>query len=191
MEQAIWTPDYLEIRQSGGRAPRLAGSFPYNKAATIAKAGRVRKERVAPGAFAFAINDPARDINLLWGHKFDYPLASKAKGTLTIRDTPKALVFEAELPPIDIAPSWIEDAVRSVRSGLVGGISPGFTLPPAGAVALAERFIPEEGNPDVHIREILDAILIELSLVTRPVYRETTVEARAKAERNPQPPIWI
>ena len=118
MDRPIWSPDYLEVRQSGRSGPRLTGSFPYGKTATVRDRGRVRKERIAPGAFAFAVNDPGRDINLLYGHSFDRPLASKLAGSLTIRDTPEALIFEAQLPDVEIQPSWVEDAIRSVKSGL-------------------------------------------------------------------------
>ena len=118
---------------------------------------------------------------------------------MKLDNSTKALSFRAALPPEDRQPSWMRDAVLSTRSGLVGGISPGFRVPPAAVVPDAERFIPEPGNPGVEIRVIRAAVLVELSLVTRPAYKETLVELRAedwaafgayveRAER-PEPPV--
>jgi phage head maturation protease len=71
-------------------------------------------------------------------------------------------------------------------AGLVGGISPGFRLPPERAVPRgeAETFEDEEVNPargmfGAIIRSIGQALLFELSLVVMPAYKETSVEARS------------
>ena len=74
----------------------------------------------------------------------------------------------------------MRDAVLATRGGLVGGISPGFTVPPLSIVPDAERFIPEPDNPGVQIRQINQAVLFEMSLVTRPQYKETVVDLRAE-----------
>ena len=171
----------IEVRRRSGRKPRLRGSFPYGKLATVRNRGRVRKERIASRAFAFAIEDAEREINLLFGHSFDAPLASRSAGSLVVADAAEAVTFEARLPVEADQPTWMRDAVRAVDAGLIGGISPGFIVPPKGVVPDAERFVPEPGNPDVSIREVRQAVLLELSLVTRPAYQETTVEARALA----------
>ena len=71
------------------------------------------------------------------------------------------------------------DTVRMVRAGLAGGVSPGFRVPPASAVADAEGLEPEPGNPGVQVRVIRQAVLHELSIVTRPAYSETEIVARA------------
>ncbi len=175
-DYGIW-PVFLEYRQRGRT---LTGEFPYGKTATISDRGRVRKEHFTPGAFSFSVQDPTRDINLLAGHSFDRPLASKLGGTLKVEDTPKALTFRATLPAENDQPSWMRDAVLSIRGGLVGGISPGFSVPPASIVPDAEELIDEPGNPGVSIRTISAAILFELSLVTRPAYKETVVDLRAE-----------
>ena len=100
----------LELRQRGRV---LRGTFPpYGEIATIRKAGRVRKERFAAGAFKFALDDAQREINLLVGHDYGQPLASKLAGSLTLRDSPKALTFEADLPKT----TWAED----LRAGIAG-----------------------------------------------------------------------
>ena len=168
-------PVMLEIRAKGRE---LYGSFPYGKTGTISDRGRVRKERFAKGAFRFAVEDEAREIHLLSGHEFSKPLASRRAGSLELKDTDAALTFRATLPEPGDQPTYMADTIKQVRAGLVGGISPGFRVPPKGAVADAERLVPEPGNPGVMIREINEAVLAELSLVSRPVYTETAVDLR-------------
>ena len=194
----------LEIRARGG-GRSLRGSFPYNRTATVKDRGRVRKERFRSGAFGWQIREfqkvqaelskvigeaveevqaelmeklERRNVNLLAGHSFNQPLASMRAGTLKLEDSSKALTFEAALPPDAQQPTWMRDTVLAVEGGLATGISPGFRVPPATAVANAEELVPEPGNAGVMIREIRQAVLYELSIVTRPAYASTSVEAR-------------
>lgn len=172
--RAVWPVD-LEIREDGRT---LRGSFPYGGMATIADRGTVRKERFRPKAFKYSLEREDFEISLLAGHSFDRPLGSKLARTLVFKDSDDALRFTAALPPLEDQPSWMVDAVKAVRAGLVRGISPGFRVPPSSAVANAERFIPEPGNPGVQIREIAEATLYEMSVVTRPAYTDTAVDVR-------------
>ena len=165
-------PASLEIRQRGRS---LAGSFAYGAIATVSNRGRRRKEVFAPRAFRFAIEDEAREINLLSGHEFGKPIASRRGGSLTIRDTDQGVTFEALLPETLDQPSWMRDSILAIQAGLVGGISPGFSVPP---IPDAESEVPEPGNPSVSIRVIREAVLFEMSLVTRPAYPETTIDLR-------------
>ena len=71
------------------------------------------------------------------------------------------------------------DAERAVAAGLMVGLSPGFTVPPASAVPDAERLEPEPGNPGVQIRVIRAAVLREFSVVTAPAYADAAVDLRA------------
>ena len=60
--------------------------------------GRVRKESFKSRAFKFAIEDePNRRIDLLIGHDFGKPVASRQAGSLVVNDTPDAVRFEATL----------------------------------------------------------------------------------------------
>ena len=170
----IWTGE-LEIRQVGG-VSRMVGSFAYNSMATVSDRGRVRKERFSPGAFAFSINDEAREIDILVGHDFGKPIASRRAGTLDITDSTDAVRFNARLP--DDPPSWVVDAERAINGGLMTGLSPGFRVPPRSAVSNAEELIPEPGNAGVQIRQINAAVLREFSLVTNASYVDAAVELR-------------
>ena len=74
-------------------------------------------------------------------------------------------------------PSWVRDAVLAVRGGQLRGVSPGFQVTSKGA----ERWIAEAGNPGVFIREVLSATVYEYSLVARPAYSGTSLDARQDA----------
>ena len=189
---------HLEVRARGsGRV--LSGRFPYGRTATVRSGGRVRKERFAPGALAWQVREfeklqaqaakmvgkavdealadalERRNTFLLVGHSYDRSLADMISGTLAVKHTAAAVEIEAALPDPAKMPSWVRDAVLAVEAGQLRGISPGFQVPAKGA----ERLIPEDGNPGVMIREIQDAVAFEYSLVARPAYSGTDVDARA------------
>ena len=177
--RAIFPVEDLEFRQEGS-GHTLRGAFPYRSLATVRDRGRVRKETFGPRAFRFAVDDAEREVHLLSGHSYDRPLATKRGGTLKLEDRDEALIFEATLPAEAAQPTWMRDTILALQGGLIGGISPGFRVPPASAVPDAERLVPEPGNPGVQIRQINQAVLHELSLVTRPAYPETEVDLRAE-----------
>ena len=166
----------LEIRRVGG-GRRLRGRFPYRTRATVRDRGRVRKESFAPRAFAYSLAQPERRIDLLVGHEFAKPIANRQSGTLILEDTADALTFEATLP--SVPPSWVVDVELAIASGLMTGLSPGFSVPANSIVPGAETLEPEPGNPGVQVRVINHAVLRELSIVTSPAYEEAAVDLRA------------
>ena len=168
-------PVDLELRQDGRE---IVGSFPYNSLGVISDRGRVRKETFRSRAFSFAVNDPAREISLLYGHEFSKPLASKLRRSLELTESDSALDFRAALPPISEQPTWMQDTVLSIRGGLLGGLSPGFRVPPRSVVPGAEFEEAEAGNPGVFIRNIVQAMLGEMSVVARPTYTDTFLDLR-------------
>ena len=176
-EFPIFEASKLEIRRSGGMRI-LSGRFNYGSTATVRDRGRVRKERFEPRAFRFAIEDETRQLDILVGHDFGKPIASRKAGTLSIADGDDGVTFEAQLP--DDPPSWVVDAEKSIAAGLMVGLSPGFTVPPASAVPDAERLEPEPGNPGVQVRVIREAVLREFSIVTSAAYADAAVDLRAE-----------
>ena len=168
----------LELRQRGG-VRELVGRFPYRAKAIMSDRGRVRKETFNPRAFDFSINQELdRRIDILVGHDFGKPVASRQSGTLAIQDGDDAVSFVAQLP--NPAPSWVDDMERSIEAGIMTGLSPGFRIPPRAVVPNAEVLIPEVGNPGVAIRQINHAVLREFSVVTSAAYVEAAVELRAE-----------
>ena len=197
----------LEIRARGeGRV--LSGKFPYNRTATVRSSGRTRKERFAPGSMSWQVREfqklqgeladtikasidqarkellieqledalERRNTFLLVGHTYDRAIADMRSGSLRVTHTAQAVELEAELPADGDMPSWVQDAVLAVKAGQLRGISPGFQVGAKGG----ERLIPEAGNPGVMVREITDAVVFEYSLVARPAYSGTDVDARAE-----------
>ena len=184
-------------------------SGPGRGMATIADRGRRRKERVAGNAFAWQIDEFAkvqeelaaavdasldqariellrqelerRNIHVLSGHDYSKPLGDLKSGTARVTSTREAVAFEVDLPADGDMPSYMSDTVKQIRAGLSGGVSPGFRVPPVTAAKNAETFEPEPGNPAVQVRVINQAVLHELSIVTRPAYSETDIDLRAEA----------
>ena len=214
----------LDVRAKGdgrslrGRFPYSSG--PGRRMATVADRGKTRKERIGPDAFGWQLREfekvqkemarvideavdkarveilkqelERRNIHILSGHSFDKPLGDLKSGTARVSSTAEAVSFEVDLP--DRMPSYFEDAIRMIEARLAGGISPGFRVPPASAVANAETFEPEPGNPGVQVRVINQAVLHELSIVTRPAYSETGVDVRAEdfpPQQNRRRRIWL
>ena len=195
----------LEIRQRGS-ARILSGRFPLGRTATIRSSGKVRKERFARGRGGRSVSwqhrefqklqsQLAEDIGkmadeaiaeledaiekrntfLLSGHDYNRTIADTLSGTLSLSYTDDAVSFAATLPEEAAMPSWVRDAVLAVEGQQIRGVSPGFQVPAKGA----ERLIPEPGNPSVSIREIQDAVVFEYSLVSRPAYSGTSIDARS------------
>lgn len=207
-------------RVLSGRFPYSPG--PGRLMATVADRGRTRKERIAPDAFGWqirafaevqkqlgevieeAINEARvevlrqelerRNVHILAGHSFDRPLGDLKSGSARIASTDEAVAFEVDLPADADQPSYMRDAVAMVRAGLAGGVSPGFRVPPASAVPDAELFEPEPGNAAVRVRVIRQAVLHELSIVTRPAYSSTDIDVRAEDPAAPAPRrrrVWL
>ena len=178
----------LELRAGGGGSRRLRGRFPYRKYAVLSDGGRAggkpRKEQFEPGAFSYSLkNTDSSPIHLLVGHSYDKPLASTENGTLALADTAEALTFDATIAAEVAATSYGQDILSLIATGLAVGISPGFRMPPPRAVPAdqAERitnepYDPAAGQHGAIIRTILQALLFELSVVTRPAYVDATVE---------------
>ena len=208
MEITWFLPGELEIRRRGSGS-FLSGAFRYGRTAAISDRGRARKERIDGRAFGWQLREfervqeelsqalgetfeeatrvsalrqelERRNVHILAGHDFNKPLGSMLAGSARVVDGDDAVRFEVDLPAVADQPSHMRDAVAMVRSGLAGGISPGFRVPPRNVVPEAETLEPEPGNPGVDIRVIRQAVLYELSIVTRPAYAETSVDVRAE-----------
>ena len=150
------------------RAAAFAGHFDYSTDVTLSDRGRVRKQRVNPGAFSYSIQDDEREITLQIGNDPEKLLGSKRAGTLELKDTAKALAFTlpAGLPDT----SYSRDLQAQIRAGLIIGVQPMFRKPPPDVKTPTEvsEIIPEPGNPDVEIEVIKDVVLYALAVRMRP-----------------------
>ena len=179
--RSTWEIDdlVLETRQDGRR---ISGTFRYGSTAIRSDRGRVRKERIGKRAFGYAIDGEGRtaELDLLVGHDFDRPLARRGNGTLEVKDGEDSMSFMAELPAPELQPTYMKDAVLMLENRSFGGISPGFRVPPAGTVPNAEELIPDPEVSGIFIRQINQAILYEISLVTRASYKDTSLDLRSE-----------
>lgn len=176
----------LELRKRASGAMALHGRFPYGKRAVLSdggRTGRPRKEVIAPRAFAYRVERPEEDIHFLVGHSYDRPLASRGAGTLNLTDTDDALLFEALISEEMQEVSYVRDFLAGLAAGLIMGLSPGFRIPPQRAVEDAETvedegYDPESGAHNAIIRTVHQALLYEVSAVTRPAYEDAQIEER-------------
>ena len=146
---------FAELRADGERV--LAGTLlRYDDVADI---GGLFKERIVPGAFGQSI---AGDIVLTAHHRRDQPLARTGHG-LTLTDSPQALMLRADLPETTLA----NDVLVQVRHGLLAGLSLEFRV----------HGETQEGD----LRVVRHATLTGASVVDRPAYGASTLEARRKA----------
>lgn len=167
----------LEVRNGAGGETRLAGRFPYGAATTLSAGRESRREVFSARAFSERI-DSGEDVHLLVHHDFEKPLASRAAGTLELRDGDDALEIEATLALELREVSYVRDFLGALGAGLVRGLSPGFTVAEDG-----ER-VKRDG--DGLIRVVSRANLIEISAVTKPAYPSAQIEARSWAIRDPR-----
>ena len=170
----------VEVRAKGRG---IAGTFRYNRDRVTADRGRVRKERVRPGAFAYALEDESREIILQIGDDAGQVLGSRRAGSLILNDTKEALEFEVETLP---ATSYADDLVALLDSDTIApGVVPFFRIPPPEVVPDAAYLEPDAENPnDVEVRVIASAVLTALSLRYRaPRGNPGEVERRHHRDR--------
>ena len=156
-----------EIRQAG---EGISGQFNYDQDTVISATGRTRKERISPGAFAYAVKAPDREINLILGDN-SRPLASKISGSLILEDTPGALKFRVKQLP---RTSYVADFLSMLRAKTVTpGVVPFFSPTPR---RVAQRLFggpavkEEEEAPGTGIfrRVVRSGLLTALSILFRP-----------------------
>ena len=126
----------------------------------------VRKSRVRPGAFRFALEDETREIQAVLGRTFERPIGSRLAGTLEIEDAADALTFRVRSMPDT---SYVADYRAQVAAGAaVHGVAALYRIPPPETVPDAVAVIPEEGNAEVLIEVVNQAVLTGLAIITRP-----------------------
>jgi HK97 family phage prohead protease len=128
------------------------------------------KEKIARGAFKKSINDG--DVVLLDNHDTAKPIARTSAGTLKLAETRDGLDWDAK--PANT--SYANDAVENSRAGNYGGCSFGFEV-------IRDAWTDDKGQPasphDGTHRTLEEVKLHEISVVTFPAYKDTSVSARS------------
>ena len=122
------------------------------------------KEKIAPGAFAKAIENRKRDINLLAEHDKNKILSSTRNGSLELREDAQGLFMSAKISPT----SWGRDYYQMIKDGLIGNMSFGFRT-------VSDSW---ERSGDLMIRTVHELELFEVSAVENPAYLESAISAR-------------
>lgn len=121
-------------------------------------------EEIASGAFDGADD---KDVVALFNHDANYPLARTSNGTLELSSDARGLFYRFEAPDTTFG----NDLLKMVRSGLISQSSFAFTI-------RKDNWMQEAGMKPKRRIEQVD-MLFDVSPVTYPAYKETSVTARA------------
>jgi HK97 family phage prohead protease len=122
------------------------------------------REVVKPGAFAKTLKDGA-DVRALFNHDSNYVLARTKSGTLRLAEDRSGLAVEIDPPET----AWASDLIKSVERGDIDQMSFGFR---------AVKVMWDDTNRKEPVRELHEAQLFDVSLVTYPAYPQTSVSVR-------------
>lgn len=127
------------------------------------------REEVAPGATKKSIKDG--DVVFLAHHDMHQPLARMSAGNLELREEADKLRWEAD--PVDT--SYGRDIRALAKAKVLGGVSIGFQ-------PVKDEWRDDSGNVSdkyngTH-RVLREIRLIEISAVTNPAYKDTSIMAR-------------
>jgi HK97 family phage prohead protease len=142
------------------------------------------REKVAVGAFSRALKD-GQDVVALVNHDDNLVLGRTSAGTLRLASNQKGLL--ATIDPPDTQAS--RDVQELIKRGDVQGMSFAFRV-------VRDEWDLKQTPP---VRTVLDTDLFDVSVVTRPAYRETEVgmalrsleDAKAAADVFPDPPAGL
>lgn len=144
----------------------LGMAIPYNRLSVNPIEGLPNiKERILPGAFKRSV-ESGSDIFMLWNHELKYVFGRTSKGTLRLREDQNGVMFE-NVPPES---QWVKDLIPSIKRGDISNMSFSF------ADNVGPTWTKEEGK---NVRNVRDATLFEISVVTFPVYESTSVYSRS------------
>ena len=136
------------------------------------------RERIAPGAFAKAIQ--SGDIRALWNHDANIVLGRNKSGTLRLSEDSAGLAFEVDAPDTQL----VRDMVMApIARGDVNQCSFGF-------YTIADKWAKVDGE---WIRTLLECELFDVSPVTYPAYPSTDVAVRSlqAAQASDKPPVAL
>lgn len=160
------TEHTVTMRFDSGQPPRMVGyAAVFNKRTTLWDGF---DEQVAPGAFASAIK--SSDVYALWNHNASDVLGNTGSGTLFLSEDDTGLRYEVIPPDTNLG----RDLQVLIKRGDIRKSSFGFSI--------VDEDIQHEGRKI--IRTIKDVKLFDVSPVTYPAYKETTVNVRMIAGEN-------
>ena len=164
-ERRVLVASQIEARELDGSAMTLAG---YAARFDSPSEPLPFIERIQRGAFRKTLSE-SPDVRFLSLNHDGMPLARTKSGTLTLTEDEVGLHFVANLPDTNEA----RELYTAVQRGDISEMSFAF------------RVIRQSWNEDRSQRTLIEISLVDgdVSPVTYPAYKATTVEARAKVLR--------
>jgi uncharacterized protein len=123
------------------------------------------RETIRPGAFGRALKE-GQDVRALLNHNPDQIIGRSKNGTLRMREDARGLAVEIDPPDTQVG----RDTVRMIEQGYLDSMSFAFRVPSRKA---------QRWSDDGTDRELLDLDIYDVSVVTYPAYKETTVAVRS------------
>ena len=124
-------------------------------------------ERIKPGAFDRALAEK-QDVRALFNHDANHVLGRTTSGTCRLSCDSVGLRYEVDLPNTQVA----RDLAESVSRGDVSGSSFAFSVDKEGQQI-------ERAKDGMTYRNIVDADLFDVSVVTSPAYESATSGIRS------------
>lgn len=119
------------------------------------------QEKFRKGAFSNYLKRADADVIATWQHNFSEILGRNTANTLLVEEDDIGLRYE--ITP----PSWADRYLETIERGDVTGSS--FTF-------RAVKTEWDSSNPDMEIRTVIEAELIEVAPVTHPAYPQSEAE---------------
>lgn len=163
-------PSQIEVRKVADRPTTLSGYaavfYRADDPGTEYELWDGAVERIMPGAFDAAV--AGDDVRALFNHDPNHLLGRTKSGTLRLSVDSVGLRYDVDLPDTQAG----RDTATSAERSDLSGSSFGFAIRSGGA-----RW-RREGN--IEVRELLGLQLFDVSPVTYPAYKATSVAVRSE-----------
>lgn len=127
------------------------------------------RERIRPEAVRRTLEEKV-DVRALVDHDAAKIMGRRSVGTLRLKADGKGLRVEIDPPNT----TYARDIIENIRRGDVSGMS--FAMPHSKTVDKWDRL--DDGMP---VRDVLDTLIREVSLVTFPAYTATVAEVTRRS----------
>ena len=165
-------PGKVRIEKRADGKPQIVGYgavfYRTGDAGTEYELWRNAVERVAPGAFASALQRPD-DVRALFNHDPNFVLGRSSAGTMTLSVDERGLRYTIDPPDTQQA----RDLMASIERGDISGSSFSFSV--------NKESWTDPGNGGPEVRTIEDVTLFDVGPVTFPAYEATSTGMRGKA----------
>ena len=138
----------------------------------IMEMGELFYEEIERGAFADVLQEDGLDVYLTFNHSRDYVIARTVNDSLKLSEDDTGLWFRAEIPNV----SYANDTYELVKNGTFFENSFAFAVDSDGF-----RWSETEDNIPLRIVNKIRR-LVDVSVVTKGAYADTTVAARELQE---------